>query len=57
MGGKLLGIVTSRDIDFVDDRQTLLKDVMTQAKDLVGRGLLVGGVVENRRWSEVNPSR
>ncbi|EER14173.1 inosine-5'-monophosphate dehydrogenase, putative [Perkinsus marinus ATCC 50983] len=35
MGGKLLGIVTSRDIDFVDDRQTLLKDVMTQAKDLV----------------------
>ncbi|KAF4673062.1 Inosine-5'-monophosphate dehydrogenase 2 [Perkinsus chesapeaki] len=35
MGGKLLGIVTSRDIDFIDDRSTLLKDVMTQAKDLV----------------------
>jgi len=29
MGSKLLGIVTTRDIDFVKDRNTLLKDVMT----------------------------
>lgn len=29
MGGKLLGIVTNRDIDFVEDRDTLLADVMT----------------------------
>jgi IMP dehydrogenase len=29
MGGKLLGIVTNRDIDFVQDRTLLLKDVMT----------------------------
>lgn len=33
MGSKLLGIVTNRDIDFVVDRSTYLKDVMT--KDLV----------------------
>jgi IMP dehydrogenase len=29
MGGKLVGIVTTRDVDFVKDRNTLLKDVMT----------------------------
>lgn len=29
MGSKLLGIVTTRDVDFVKDRSTLLKDVMT----------------------------
>jgi len=35
MGGKLLGIVTNRDIDFIDDRSTPLRDVMTPFKDLV----------------------
>eukprot|EP00210_Caulerpa_lentillifera_P002353 g2258.t1 len=30
LGSKLLGIVTSRDMDFVADRQTLLKDIMTE---------------------------
>eukprot|EP00879_Flechtneria_rotunda_P023359 GHRR01024709.1.p1 GENE.GHRR01024709.1~~GHRR01024709.1.p1 ORF type:complete len:172 (+),score=66.25 GHRR01024709.1:224-739(+) len=30
LGGKLLGIVTSRDIDFIDDRQMPLEDVMTK---------------------------
>eukprot|EP00916_Digyalum_oweni_P007129 GHVL01012090.1.p1 GENE.GHVL01012090.1~~GHVL01012090.1.p1 ORF type:complete len:500 (-),score=96.57 GHVL01012090.1:107-1606(-) len=30
VGGKLLGIVTSRDIDFIRDRNTLLEDVMTR---------------------------
>lgn len=29
MGSKLLGIVTTRDVDFIKDRSTLLKDVMT----------------------------
>jgi IMP dehydrogenase len=29
MGSRLLGIVTERDIDFIEDRQTLLADVMT----------------------------
>jgi IMP dehydrogenase len=29
MGAKLVGIVTTRDIDFIKDRNTLLKDVMT----------------------------
>ncbi|CAD7956987.1 unnamed protein product [Amoebophrya sp. A25] len=29
LGGKLLGIVTSRDIDMLDDRNTRLKDIMT----------------------------
>jgi len=29
MGSKLVGIVTTRDIDFIKDRNTLLKDVMT----------------------------
>ncbi|WIA19147.1 hypothetical protein OEZ85_003795 [Tetradesmus obliquus] len=30
LGGKLLGIVTSRDIDFVSDRSTPLEEVMTR---------------------------
>ena len=29
MGSKLVGIVTNRDIDFVEDRNTKLKDVMS----------------------------
>lgn len=29
MGSKLLGIVTTRDVDFIKDRSTLVKDVMT----------------------------
>ena len=29
LGGKLLGIVTSRDIDFLDNRATPLGEVMT----------------------------
>lgn len=29
LGGKLLGIVTTRDIDFVNDRLTSLSEVMT----------------------------
>ena len=33
IGGRLVGIVTSRDIDFVQDKSTLLKSVMT--KELV----------------------
>jgi IMP dehydrogenase len=32
---KLVGIVTTRDIDFVKDRSTKLSEVMTHAKDLV----------------------
>jgi len=35
MGSKLVGIVTNRDIDFIDDRMTELKDVMTKFEDLV----------------------
>lgn len=39
LGGRLLGIVTSRDIDFIEDRTVPLKRVMTT--DLVvGRGTL-----------------
>jgi hypothetical protein len=30
LGGKLLGIVTTRDVDFVNDRQTPLAEVMTK---------------------------
>lgn len=29
MGSKLVGIVTNRDVDYIEDRQMLLKDVMT----------------------------
>jgi len=29
MGSKLVGIVTTRDVDFIKDRNTLIKDVMT----------------------------
>ena len=29
MGSRLVGIVTSRDVDFVEDRSTLLAEVMT----------------------------
>merc|ERR1719261_1490895 len=35
MGGKLLGIVTSRDIDFVNDRTARLSEIMTKGSDLV----------------------
>ena len=35
IGGKLLGLVSSRDGDLVMDRSTKLKDVMTKATDLV----------------------
>lgn len=29
MGSRLVGIVTSRDVDFIEDRATLLRDIMT----------------------------
>lgn len=35
MGGKLVGIVTNRDTDFIKDPEALLADVMTCLKDLV----------------------
>ncbi|ETO08331.1 IMP dehydrogenase [Reticulomyxa filosa] len=35
MNGKLVGIVSSRDIHFIDNRKTLVKDIMTPWKDLV----------------------
>ena len=35
VGGKLLGIVTSRDIDFVVDRKSRCADVMTKFSDMV----------------------
>jgi len=35
MGSKLLGIVTNRDIDFIVDRDTQLKEVMTPLEQLV----------------------
>ena len=34
-GGRLLGIVTSRDIDFIEDRSRKLSSVMTPIQDLV----------------------
>jgi IMP dehydrogenase len=40
IGSKLVGIVTNRDVDYVEDRQTKLKDVMTT--DLVtGKNFVV----------------
>jgi len=45
MGSKLIGIVTNRDIDFLDDRSTLLKEVMTT--DLVT-------VVKSKSLKEMN---
>lgn len=35
MGAKLLGLVTKRDCDFVEDRKTRLSAIMTPVKDLV----------------------
>lgn len=35
MNGKLLGIATSRDFDFVQDRSKQLGEVMTPASDLI----------------------
>ncbi|CAJ1385998.1 unnamed protein product [Effrenium voratum] len=35
MGAKLLGLVTKRDTDFIQDRQTRLSAIMTPVKDLV----------------------
>lgn len=37
VGGKLLGIVTSRDADFIEDRSKRLSEVMTKKADLVIR--------------------
>jgi CBS domain-containing protein len=34
LGSKLVGIVTNRDVDFVTERETKLKEVMTLEKDL-----------------------
>ena len=30
IGGRLLGVVTTRDIDFVNDRHTTLAEIMTR---------------------------
>jgi len=35
VGGKFLGLVTSRDVESLDDRKTLVKNVMTPASDVV----------------------
>ena len=35
MRAKLVGIVTNRDIDFLEDRETLIKNVMTPFKDII----------------------
>eukprot|EP01083_Nonionella_stella_P251685 868112_1 len=35
MGTKLMGIVTNRDIDFLEDRNILIRDVMTQFSEIV----------------------
>ena len=35
MRGKLVGIVTNRDIDFLEDRTTLISNVMTPFKDMI----------------------
>ncbi|CAK9014840.1 unnamed protein product [Durusdinium trenchii] len=35
MGAKLLGLVTKRDCDFIEDRKTRLTSIMTPVKDLV----------------------
>jgi IMP dehydrogenase len=47
LGGRLLGIVTSRDIDFINDRLTPLEEVMTRdvltAPEGEGGGVWVEG--------------
>ena len=35
MGSKLVGLVSKRDIDFIEDRDILLEDVMSQESELV----------------------
>jgi IMP dehydrogenase len=35
VGGKLLGLATKRDHDFISNRQTKVVDIMTPAKDLI----------------------
>ena len=40
MGSKLLGLVCNRDIDFIDDYNTPLKEIMTKTEDLIlGKGI------------------
>lgn len=50
MGSKLVGIVTNRDIDYVEDRQLKLSEVMTKEADLVtGKLRLTANIHLNQR--------
>jgi hypothetical protein len=42
LGGMLLGLVTSRDIDFINDRATPLEDVMTRCVILSNENTMQG---------------
>lgn len=51
IGSKLLGIVTNRDVDYVEDRTTLLKDVMTTDLVTAPDGISLTGANEILRQS------
>lgn len=52
MGSKLVGIVTVRDIDYIEDRQTLLRDVMTTELITAPEGISLSEANELLRQSK-----
>lgn len=52
MGSKLVGIVTTRDVDFIKDRNTLIKDVMTTDLVVGHDGISLEGANEILRTSK-----
>jgi IMP dehydrogenase len=51
LGGKLLGVVASRDVDFVADRHTLLREVMTTDVETAAEGTTPAQALEALRAS------
>jgi IMP dehydrogenase len=53
LGGKLLGIVTSRDIDFINDRLTPLEEVMTRDVVTAQEGVTPQAALEQLKKSKM----
>ena len=53
LGGKLLGIVTSRDVDFINDRLTPLEEVMTRDVVTAQEGVSTQAALEQLKKSKM----
>lgn len=52
MGAKLVGIVTNRDVDYIEDRTTKLRDVMTTKLFTAPEGITLAGANELLRQAK-----